>query len=630
MTTWDRESKDDRGSAVQNIIDDLKKKSAARRDRVRRAHELYERRPLKIDGPSSWESASEFDEQDDPDRLCLIQSSIETAKATLYAPQKPKPQFQTLGATWAARRMAYRADRACEGILNQRQGQFTNMWALMLDMATDAMVTGTGIVHVAADRAQKRIAHEIVSCADCYVDPIQGRDPKDFFREAPISRDEAKLLYGSSIDLSKAAAYSQGSGAERGRQNEIIPIHYAWRLPYTKDKPGRWSVVIGAKEVDGGEWSCPAFPFVFLRWIPSRKSFWGLGIPDCQGAMARRVSDYDHRLWLRAICASGKRIYYPANAGIDESQLTSNEAVTAIGVDVAASGGALPQESMTPPFTDSEFNYRERNIQGFWDAVGISQVSAAARREQGISSGIGLMTLNDTKAGRQLTKGQAYEAAFVDLAFQHMWRLRELVEEDQNYAVSWPGKRLLLQIDVQSFKDLEDDAFAVSVAPASSLPHDPAGRQEMVQQLYRSGIISQQTTKRLLGWPEVDTELEVSQAETEWVDELISRYLNAEPETWSMAQYEAPERFMVDKIGAIGRFASAWFRARIDQASLPDEDEKAKADWNIKMLSRWMQECSALVDEESQKAAAAAQPAVSAGQVPPPPAPPPALPSPVS
>lgn len=622
---WDLvEDKEERGFAIQNQIATLKKGTAGRRSRALANLELYERRKLAGFNAQSWENSGFIEARDDKDRLCLIQSAIETAKATLYAPQKPKPQFQTLGATWAARRTAYIADRACEGVINQPQEGFSNVWEQMWDLATDAMVTGTGLLKVTADRENKRIATQIVSMVNCFVDPIEGRNPVHFFEEQPIAREDVKRLYGNKVDLSTVASYEWGASYERSLHSEIIPIQHAWRLPYSKDEPGRWATTVGGKVLDEGEWSCPAFPFVVLRWIPSRLSFWGIGIPDQVRNLSDEVSDYDLRLWLRAIAASGKRIYY-FDGVVNESDLTSNEAVQPVKVSQGTPG--LPQESIVPPFTDAEFNYRERKIQNFWDAVGISQVSAAARREQGLSSGIALMTLNDTKAGRQLTKGQAFENSFVQLARQIVWRIQELLEKDPGYAVSWPGKRLLQKIDAKALADLEDDQYSVSVAPAYSLPHDPAGRQEMVQQLFRSGIIQAETAKQLIGWPDLDKEMD--QSETEYIDELIHVFLQAEEDEWTADDYEAPEDTIVDVVGALDRFRKAWFRARIDRRGLTRE-ERAKADFNIKLLENWMAAASKML---KNRMAAMAPPApggaAPGGQAPPPPAPPPALPSPV-
>lgn len=620
-TAWDQESKDELGQAIQGVFKRLKQVSSGRRERALRNLELYERRPLGGHGAAAWEQARYLDSGDDADRLVLVHSSVETAKSTIYAPQKPKPQFQTLGATWEARRVAYSADRLCEGVINQRQGQFPNVWALMCDAATDAMVTGTGIVGVFSDKEAKRIAHEVVPMVDFYVDPIEGRDPKNFFREVPISRDEIRRIYGNSVSLTGAESWDTG-GYDRGKTADVVALRYAWRMPYSGEKAGRATVIVGSTVLEDDEWTCPQPPFVFLRWVPSRISFWGLGIADEAGTLAKEVSEFDYRLHVRALTASGKRIYYREGT-VDEKLLTSNEGVQPIPVN--SQSPDLPQESIVPPFTEAEAAFRERRIQQYWDAVGISQVSAAARREPGLSSGLALITLNDTKAGRQLTKGQAFEQAFVELAHQYIWRLRELSEDDPNYFVSWPGKRLLRQVSAKALKNLDDDTYSVTVAPASSLPHDPAGRQQMVQELYRSGIITQDTAKTLIGWPDLDSELDTDRAESEYIDALIDAYLQADQDDWAPVDYEPPERHLVDKLGAIRRFASAWFRARIDQRALPRE-ERGKAEWNIQLLSTWMRQCSELVDEEAAQTQALQQ---QQQQQPPLPAAPPAMPSPI-
>jgi len=213
-------------------------------------------------------------------------------------------------------------------------------------------------------------------------------------------------------------------------------------------------------------------------------------------------------------------------------------------------------------------------------------VSAAARREQGVSSGVAIQTLNDTKAGRQLVKGQRYEQAYVDFAHQWIWRLRELAEDNKDFAVQWAGKSLLRSYKFTDY-DVEDDAFSTTVAPASAFPHDPAGRLDYVQAMYKGGLISQETAKQLMNWPDLESEMSMENAETEYLDMLIERYLDAEEEDWDAGEYQPPEAFLVNKVGAMRRFASSWFRARIDQAALPAE-ERLKAEFNIRLLVKWI------------------------------------------
>lgn len=600
------------GAEVSRLVDAFKREQSGRRVRYVRNLEMYEGRRM-----AGYSAHSYIDDAEDTqglnansksgDRMRLVRSAVCSAVSTIYAPQKPKPQFQTLGATWAARRKAYRLDRICEGILNQRQGRHINVWSLMADAATDCVLQGCAAVKVIADRKRKRIVHELVPLPDLFTDPAQGRDPQDLFQRAPIDQYTALRKWGKSsaarkaIEGAKQYDWYGRSSVTRPRSSKTIEIVYAWRLPMSDDEPGRWCAVINGTVVEEGEWTAPSFPFVFLVWEPHRDGPWASGVADEGSSLAEDCSELNLRLMLRELVASGKRIYFRAGS-VNPDDLMQNDAV--VGVEVTE-GTEYPHEEVATPFSPMELEYLETRKREFWDALGISQVSAAARREQGVQSGVAIMTLNDTKAGRQLVKGQRYEQAYVDLAHQYVWRLRELAEDDEDFAVTWPGKSMLRSVKWAD-ADIEDDSFSVAVAPSSALPHDPAGRQEMVQTMFQSRLISQETAKMLIGWPDLDSELNVENAEQEYVDGLIEAYLDADPETWGAADYEAPEGHIFNKVGALRRFASAWFRARIDQRALP-KPERARAEYNIGLLERFIKELNDLMAPPANEAAPPAE-----------------------
>jgi len=88
------------GPEVRGLIESYKKDQAGRRARYIRNLELYEGRPLLgYSAHSYYVDDSRANSNYDLDRLRLVRSAVSTAVANIYAPQKPKPQFQTLGAT---------------------------------------------------------------------------------------------------------------------------------------------------------------------------------------------------------------------------------------------------------------------------------------------------------------------------------------------------------------------------------------------------------------------------------------------------------------------------------------------------------------------------------------------------
>jgi hypothetical protein len=71
---------------------------------------------------------------------------------------------------------------------------------------------------------------------------------------------------------------------------------------------------------------------------------------------------------------------------------------------------------------------------------------------------------------------------------------------------------------------------------------------------------------------------------------------------------------VVVKVGALKRFASAWARARIDAAALPEEERPA-AEFAIGLLVRWIHELDALMQPPPMDAAPT--PGGPAGMMPP-------------
>jgi hypothetical protein len=583
---WHKLDRREMGQEVSRLFDTYKKEQSARRTRYIRNLEMYENRPLGGYSAHGYYT-SESGEWQNPDRLGIVRSMVASAVASIYAPQKPKPQFQTLGATWSTRRKAYRLDRICEGILNQREGEHVNKWAFTIDASVDCVLQGVAPIKVVSDTVEMRVAEKLIPHPDIYTDPAEGRNPKNLFQREPIDAAYALQLWPkarSAIVGSKPYEWFGKAFTKKPRASKVVELQYAWRLPYGPKQPGRWCAVINSEVVDEGEWTAPAFPFIWLGWERHRDGFWWSGVADEIYDLAMRAGELDLRLFHRMLIASGKKIFFEEGS-VNEQDLTLNDAV--VGVSVGP-GTPFPQETLVPPFSPMELEYRDAKIRDAWDASGLSQVSAAARREPNVQSGIAQLTLNDTKAGRQLTKGQRYENLYVDRAHQYVWRLRELAEKDPKFAVTYPGKNLLRTYQ-WSDNDIDDEAFSVTVAPSSALPHDPAGRQEMVSQLYSSALIDQEQAKNLIGWPDLEGELNVENAESEYVDMLIDKYLDAEAGKFSMLDYQAPEGFLMNKMYALRRFTSAWARARIDQATLP-QDEQAAADFNIGLLVRWIKE----------------------------------------
>lgn len=598
---WETLPRDEMVPVAKRVAERLYTQQAGRRRRYVRNQSLYEGRELSEYGPTGYFRGDDFGiETDDPRHL--LRSAVQTAVAEVFARQKPKGQFQTSGANWKVRRRAQKLDKLHDGILHQPQGQFAHVWDLMLDAGAECGTQGTAAIFVETNYAEERISHDIVPVCELYTDPAEGRVPRTLWRISPMDSDTVWVRY-----LARAASSANDNGlaskddvrrAIRDAEEfyptlmgsipgdlsfeggcRSVKVIEAWRMPLGPDMPGRHVMIVGNVAIIDEPWEAKKPPFVLLHWERHRGSPWGTGIVEDGERSATRSNELEDRLLSRVRVASGKRTFYRTGS-LDEKKLQANDEEVFVPVD----DGPMPVEAVVQAFTAGEVDFSDRAKREFWDGLGLSQVSAAARREPGVESGVAMRTLNDTKTGRQLVKAKAYETAFVALAEQHVLRARELAKAKPGVVIRWPGGRVLREMKITDAL-LDDTEFAVTIAEASALPNDPAGRLEMVEELYAMQLISAETFKQLLGWPDIEKEMRSQNAEYEYIDDLIDKFLDADPETWDANDRHSPEGFMTDKMRAISRFASAYFEARRDNAP----------EFNLQLLHGYIQELDRLL-----------------------------------
>ncbi len=604
---WAEQEGDELGGTISRTIDHFRRSQRGRIDRYLYNQSLFEGRKLTGKAGDYMDADGEGGDWTNKDRLRLIRSAVQTACADVYARQKPKPQFLTSGADWRIRRRAKKWDKITEGILAQRQGRWIDMWAMSADVGAEAALQGAAPVRVLWNDVQNRLEHELVPHIDLFVDPLEGREPQNLFYAQPFGEAKALRTWTEDEKLSEdekykriraikgAAEYSrfQVNAMEAPRAGRIIRQDCAWQLPMGPDDPGKYAISIDGTLMYEAEWTSPAFPFAILRWEDHRDGFWSSGLGDEGRVLAEDAGELDGRLIARAIVASGKRTYFHTGSVNKQDMMANDEEVL---VEVAP-GLSFPQESVVPPFTPGEFDFAQARKQYYWDAIGISQTNAAARREPGPDSGLAIRLQNDINTGRQMQKSKNFENYFVDLSHQYVWRLTEVAETKPKHILRWPGKTVMNEIKLEDAR-IPQDSFYIRVAPASQLPNDPSGRQAMIQQAFNSGWISADTAKSLVAWPDLDKELEGTQAEAEYIDSLLDRYLDADEETFDESvDYESPEGMLMNKERALLRFLQTRFQAKVERAP----------EYNVQLLTRYIRELEAELATSRQAEAALQQ-----------------------
>lgn len=616
-TRWWRQEGADLANEVVSICNALESDYAGRRQRALWSLCRYENRDLKGLYAAAYNVVTAgADEKEVEDIVFpLYKSLVHTVQAKVAASQKPRPMFLTNGGDWRSHLRAKKLDKFVEAVLHQPQGRYLNGWQVALDVFIDCLIWGVGFIKVFADAEEERIVLERVFPFEVYCDmqEARGGNPLNLFHVYPADKDIALATFVPEFDSKKdyepddptwikATAIEQAEpiddedeiyGGTR-RVAQQIRLREAWRLPASSKAPGKHAICVENVALVEEDWERPDFPLVAMRWTSDRFGYFATGLVEESEPQIEEINRAAQRLQERMIIAASKRTYYKEGT-VDTEALESNEAETL----VAYTGDVPPIETAPTPFNPMEVDYLAFHFTKLYETSGVSRAAATAKKEPGVDSGVALQTLNDMQTELFAPKSRMNEDAFVSLGRQIVWTAREL---GGKLKVKLPG---LTQLKTLVFKDadLEDDDFHIIVAPVSSMPNDPAGRIDLAEKMFNSGLIGPETQKRLAQMPDVEFELGRENAEHNYLEDVIDRFTHAEE---GERVYESPEGFLSNKVAALVQFGQAYFDAKLHRAP----------EYVLELFRRYIKELDKMLTraaeeaakQQAQAAAAAAQP----------------------
>jgi hypothetical protein len=511
-------------------------------------------------------------------RYNVLASVIDTAVSEIASRQRPKPTFVTSGADWRTKRKARKLDKFVEAHLHQPQGaRYADMWELAEDLFRDAAVTGVGMGKLIIDEHQERVRVERVPAYEILVDAndAAGGDPRTWIHVYEMDAHAAEAAFapsGRSSGDSAIRAKLEQSGPDMlrrkaatvsGRVSRQVTIVEAWHLSSDPDVPGRHVYACAGGMLWSEEWTWRVPPLLPMVWRRDPFGVWGVGLVETMGTQYERVNELADRLHRRYDLCAQKRTYYVPGM-VQESQLEKSDGEVLIPVTDMSQ---VPREVQTPPVTPAEAMAVEDEIRRFYEISGVSQMSAQARKDPGVTSGIALQTLGDQKSVRFLPKSRAHELWFSSFGKLSVLGTRELARAKPGLIARWPGKHFVEEIR-WSEVDLDEDMYEVRVTPTSALSRDPAQRLDVIQQLVSMQLLPPEKFLDLIGLPDLESALSMTTAEAQYVERLIDRYLDAEDddELEELGGYQPADPHMRNPTAALVAVADAYFAAICDDA----------------------------------------------------------------
>ncbi len=548
---------------------------------------------------------------DETCRYNVTRSAVDTAQAEIASRQRPKPMFLTSGADWQTRRRAKRLDRAVEAQLHQRQGaRYADAWELTEDVFRDAANDVGGVVKVYPDHNEGRVRLDRVPAYEILVDAVDAEngDPRVYHHVYSLTWLQAKRNFVEGDDPETIAKLERAandvsvdmsvSGKRGARFARKVKLYETWILPEDRETPGKHVIATSAGEIlVDEEWTWPFPPLAIIVWSHEAFGIWGTGLAQAIAIQHDKVQELARDIDRRFELCARRRIYYVPGT-VSEEGLKGNDTVELI--PVQGSMANAPQERDTPPVTAAEEQHLDTEIRRCYEFAGVSQMSAQSRKDPGVDAAIAMQTLNDIKSVRFMPKARAYEMLFVRLGQLVARALGELLEEKKSLISTWPGHRIIEEIDVGEAW-LEDTMYTVRVAPVSAMSRDPAQRLQVVEQLSQFGMLPKEKYLELIGMPDLDSLLDQETGEKRWIERLVDRYLDSEDDVdlKERGGYAEPDGYLLRPDLALVMVGQHYFDALVNDVP----------EYNKRLMQRFMGSLTRVIQASEAKKAAAQAPA---------------------
>lgn len=523
---WWACDKSDRADAVAGIVKIISEYDSRRRAQYQTSVKMYGNTNLTgVNGISYAKVGVQQSTIKDRVTYNVVQAGIDTIVAKM-SKNKPKPLFLTSGGDYKMQRKAKKLDKFVDGVFYENEAH-----DLGANCFRDACIFGDGFLHV-FEQAD-RVKYERVIPTELYVDWVESfyGEPRQIHRVKNVDRDVLISAFPKKEKLIREAnpAIADISGQSQNIADQITVVE-SWHLPSGKDAgDGLHTINIDSGNLFEEEWIKNYFPFARMPWCKRLYGYWSQSAAEQGQSVQLEINKI---LWIiqRSMHLAGSFKILVKNGSKVPKEHLNNDLGTIVTYN------DVPPQYITPPVVPVEFYQHLQNLEDkYFAQLGISQLSVASEKPAGLNSGKALREYNDIETERFMTVGQAYEKLYLDLAKMTVDCAKAIYERTGEYSVKVEQKGFIETIDWKDV-DLEEDEYVMKIFPVSSLPNDPAGRLQTVQEYAQAGFLDPLTAKKLLDFPDLEQVESLGNAQEDWITKTLDaivddgKYSPPEPE----------------------------------------------------------------------------------------------------
>jgi len=298
-------------------------------------------------------------------------------------------------------------------------------------------------------------------------------------------------------------------------------VRESWHLPSGPGADdGKHCITIdGAVLGEMEPWPHQWFPFARCQWSPRLYGYWGQGLAE---QLQNIQLEINKLLWViqRSFHLAGSFKVFIENGSKVVKEHLNND----VGSIINYTG--TPPQYVVPPIVSQEiFAHLQNLINKGYEQAGISQLAASSLKPEGLNSGRAIREYNDIQTDRFHTVAKSYENMFMDVARLSIEVVKMIAAEKEGYKVRVPGRKAVQDIEWNDIK-LSDEDYVMQCYPVSSLPNDPAGRLQTIQEYAQAGFLSPRQARRLLDFPDLDQVESLANAEEDYLTGVFDRIVD--------------------------------------------------------------------------------------------------------
>lgn len=460
----------------------------------------------------------------------VIQSVVDTATARI-GENKPRPYFLTSGGDYPLQRKAKKLNKFSEGLFYEQKA-----YGIGGEAQRDCEIFGDGFIYVG--EKFDRLEYCRVLSVELWVDSAEAQfgQPPQLHWERPIDRMKLMAQYPKKRKEIEAAPRASQSKYGWGYHSlaDMVEVRYSWHLRSKpewgdKEKPDGWCVksIDGHLLCDPEPWDEDFYPFARFQWGTCPMGFWAQGLAERLRPKQIELNKLNATIQAAMHRAAKAPVFIERGSKIVKEHI-SNE----IGAVVEYTG-TEPKFGAPQPLHPDYYQRCEDIRRSMYEETGLSIQSATGEKPAGLNSGEAQRVYRDTVAERLKTHERLNETGYMDLARVSVAVARRIAQRNKFYEVKTPTGRTLKTVKMTA-EELDPTDWNLQCFPTSSLPKDPAGRIQTIQEYIQAGFLTPRQGRKLLDFPDLEASDSLATAE----EELIGSILDAITDE---GEYQPPE-----------------------------------------------------------------------------------------